>query len=123
MYRYATDPGLKRPNTEHVDSKGRAPVVKQVKAHSLCRGCEQLLANNGEDWMMRQVWNGRLNRFPLLERLDLAIELRPVWDALAFSCTGCGIDADKLAYFALSVICPPVAHRQECDLSTPVGQV
>ena len=111
MYRYATDPGSPRPNTEHVDSKGRAPVVRQVKGYLLCRDCEQLIARNGEDWMMRQVWNGRLKWFPLLERLNLAVELRPVDDALAFSSTACGIDADKLAYFALSVLWKGSVHR------------
>ncbi len=103
MYKYASDPGLPLPNTQVVSRKGRSPVVRQVTAHLLCSACEQRLSERGEDWMMRQVWNNQ-NRFPLLERLNLALEMRRTPDALIYSGSACGIDTERLGYFALSVL-------------------
>lgn len=102
MYKYASDPNEPNPVTMMVSRAGRAKVVKQVKKHLLCRKCDQSLSKNGEDWMMRQVWNR--NRFPLLDRLNVAVALRQGIDLQVYSGIATGIDTDKLAYFALSVL-------------------
>ncbi|MGH9343929.1 MAG: hypothetical protein ACRD19_09235 [Terriglobia bacterium] len=104
MYKYAVDPKTGKPNTVIVNKKGSFPVVKQVTGHLLCWDCEQRIRNKGEDWMMCHVWNGKTTRFPLLDTLNVAVPVRPFGDALLYSATACGIDADQLAYFALSVL-------------------
>jgi len=76
-------------------------MTKQVTGYLLCSECEERFSAHGEDWMMRQVWNGK--RFPLLDWLNVAVEKRRSADALIYSGTTVGIDTDKLAYFALSV--------------------
>lgn len=103
MYKYTRQPNAKNPATVVVDRRSRTPVIRQVRAHLFCWDCEQCLRKNGEDWMMRQIWNGR--RFPLLDRLNVAMELRRTADGvLIYSGSAAGIDTDKLAYFALSVL-------------------
>lgn len=72
MFKYTRDPNADNPNTIVVDRRTQSPVIKQVTAHLLCWNCEQRLRNCGEDWMMRQVWNGK--RFPLLDRLNVAVD-------------------------------------------------
>jgi hypothetical protein len=84
------------------DSQVPAPVVNQVRAHLLCSECECRFSRLGEDWVMRQVWNGK--QFPLLERLNVAVETRCTADMLIYSGSSIGIDTEKLAYFALSVL-------------------
>ena len=34
--------------------------------------CEELFNKNGENWMLKQVWNGK--RFPLRDRLNVALQ-------------------------------------------------
>jgi len=93
-------------------SQGSDPVVitakaarvssRQVIAHELCWDCEQLFRHNGEDWMARQVFQGK--EFPLLSRLQLAI---PEWEKhnhTAYSGSACGIDTEKLVYFGASAL-------------------
>jgi hypothetical protein len=103
MYKYATDPGSERPNTERVDRRGRRPVIRQVRAPLLCRECELRISEGGENWMMKQVWHGKTQRFPLLDLLTIAMEM-PGSKGTTFSGRDCGIDTDKLGYFALSVL-------------------
>ena len=52
--------------------------------------------------MMGQLWNGK--RFPLLDRLNVAIGMRRSEDAVVYSGSACGVNTEKLGYFALSVI-------------------
>ena len=103
MYKYATDAGSERPNTERVDKRGRRPVIRQVTAPLLCRECELRISERGENWMMKQVWHRKTQRFPLLDLLNLAMEM-PGSKGTTFSGRDCGIDTDKLGYFALSVL-------------------
>jgi hypothetical protein len=94
------------------NSQGSEPVMltakragissRQVTAHELCWDCEQLLRNNGEDWMSQQVFQGE--EFSLLDRLKVAM---PDWEKpehAAYSGDACGIDTAKLVYFGASVL-------------------
>jgi hypothetical protein len=85
-----------------VDRWGRARVGKHVTADLLCSDCENRISTNGENYVMRQVWNGK--EFPLLNRLNVALEVRKLDDVLVYSGSAAGIDTEKLAYFALSVL-------------------
>lgn len=93
-------------------SQGSAPVMltakrigvssRQVKAHELCWDCEQMLRDNGEDWMSQWVFDG--TDFPLLSRLKVAM---PDWERnnhTAYSGAACGIDTAKIVYFGASVL-------------------
>jgi hypothetical protein len=93
-------------------SQGSAPVMltakrvgvssRQVTANELCWDCEQLLRDNGEDWMAQQVFQG--DEFPLLNRLEFAV---PDWeqaDHIAYSGAACGVDTAKLVFFGASVL-------------------
>src|SRR4051794_14235586 len=73
MYRNASDHNRGQPNVEKVDKQGHRRVVRQVFAPLLCLKCEGRISKGGENWMMRQIWNGSTQRFPLLERLNLAL--------------------------------------------------
>jgi hypothetical protein len=84
---------------------------KQITDYVLCRDCEDLFNRNGENWMLKQVWNGR--RFPLGDRLRLALPLYPLKEALVFSGAAIGVDTDRLGYFALSVIWRAGVHQWE----------
>ncbi len=115
MYSYIRTSAQKDPNPVIVGRNVTATTSKQVSDYILCSDCEQLLNRNGESWMLRQVWNGK--RFPLLDRLRLAHQDYALPDALVFSGSAVGIDTDKLAYFALSVIWRAAVHRWD----TPFG--
>jgi hypothetical protein len=82
--------------------------VRDIKAALLCRDCEQRFNRNGENWVLKRMC--REGRFPLLERLKLAIPVRVEEDRLTFSGPAVGILTEKLAYFAISMLWRNVAY-------------
>src|SRR5579863_6657832 len=104
MYKYLRDPdeSKKNRNPTLVGRKITATTSKQVTDYVLCTDCEGLFNRNAENWMLQQVWNGE--RFPLGERLRLAIQHYTFQDFLAFSGRAMGINAEALGYFTLSVV-------------------
>lgn len=117
MYKYLRDPSEKNPNPVVVDRKAGATTSKQVKDFLLCAKCEDIFNRNGEKEMLKWVWNGK--SFPLGDRLSVALSLSPytICDTAAFSGTAIGIDTEKFAYFALSVIWRAAVHQW----NTPFG--
>jgi hypothetical protein len=117
MYKYVrdTDPTKKNRNPVLVTAKATTTTSKQVSDYVLCAGCEDLFNKNGENWMLKQVWNGK--RFPLGDRLRVALPLYTLENALAFSGAATGIETEKLGYFALSVIWRAAVHQW----ATPFG--
>jgi hypothetical protein len=82
----------------------------QLKDYLLCKKCEALFNKHGEAWIARRVWNGK--EFPLLDRLNVAMPIFPSSViAQAFSGADCGIDSEKLAYFALSILWRAAVHQ------------
>jgi hypothetical protein len=108
MYRYILDPTVRNDNPVAVERRFARTTSKQVADYLLCASCEDLFNKNGEHWILRQVWNGR--RFPLLDRLSVAVPHYSFPDVLAFSGTSVGVDTDKLGYFALSVLWRAAVH-------------
>lgn len=84
----------------------RKVVVKtdaQVKDFLLCKDCEQLFNKNGESWVLPRL-NDDAGNFPLLNLLRVAMPFEDAAKFQAYSCEAVGIDSEKLAYFALSVL-------------------
>jgi hypothetical protein len=84
-----------------------------VKAYLLCRGCETKFNRNGESEVLRWVAAKALSKdaFPLLEKLKTAPVLRHEADLVAYSGSVVGIDTDKFAYFALSILWRAAVHQ------------
>ena len=83
---------------------------EELKAHVLCRGCEDRLGV-GEDEVLRHVAPKLvLKGMPLNDRMRLAIprdndQSAPRFDARDFS-----IDTPKFAYFAVSIVWRRAVH-------------
>jgi hypothetical protein len=82
--------------------------VPDIRAPLLCRQCEQRLSRNGENWVLKRISKGE--RFPLLERLKLAIPITCDQGRLKFSGPRVGILTEKLAYFAVSMLWRSVVY-------------
>ncbi len=89
---------------------------KQGRDYVLCARCEKLLSRNGEDYAAKQMCDKGKN-FPLLEALKNAPALGFWPGASAYSALTVGIDTEKLAYFALSVLWRSAVH----DWPIPAG--
>jgi hypothetical protein len=74
---------------------------RQFWAHLLCSECEKRFNDGGEAYVMGQVHNGE--RFPLLERLNVAMPVQAAPGIALFSGRAMGVDTDRLAYFAMSI--------------------
>jgi len=80
----------------------------QLRDHLLCSSCEKLFDQRGEDYALRQM-NNR-GRFPLLDRLRVSPCLDFSLREGVYSGSALGIDTEKLAYFALSVVWRGAVH-------------
>jgi hypothetical protein len=110
LYAKTRDPKAKKPNPVLMTRSEAQRTQKQIKDYVLCSQCEQLFSRNGERYVMGQVDNGR-GRFPLLNRLNVAMAFRSTPKTAAFSGAAVGIDTEKLAYFALSVLWRGCVHQ------------
>lgn len=115
MYRYMRALSQKNPNPVVAGRKVTATTSRQITERLLCAECEDLLNKNGEREVLKWVWNGK--RFPLGERLAVAHPHYTFRDFQAFSGTAIGIDTEKLAYFALSMVWRTAIHQW----NTPFG--
>lgn len=109
----ARDPNLKNPNPVVVTAIVSKTISNQLWTHLLCSACEDRFNSNGErhvlSWLRpRGIANGE---FPLLDRLKLvpAIHSAPTFNVYAGD--GIGIDTEKFAYFALSILWRAAVHR------------
>jgi hypothetical protein len=115
MYRYLRDSSSRDPNPVVVGRDVTATTSKQITDYVLCAECEDLFNKHGESEVLRWVWNGK--RFPLGERLAVAHQHYTFSNFLAFSGTAIGVDTEKFAYFALSVLWRASVHEWQ----TPFG--
>jgi len=76
---------------------------RQIREYVLCTRCEDLFNKGGERYVTSLVWRLRQG-FPLLDKLQIALPIQREPDYRVFSGERVGIDTDKLAYFALSVV-------------------
>jgi len=82
--------------------------TRQIWAHLLCGGCEDILAKNES---YAHQWINRIDRFPLLERLSLAAPVRWTPNGTEFSGAAIGVSTDRLAHFALGVFWRASANK------------
>ncbi len=75
---------------------------RQMTHPVLCGARESRFSANGESYVVR--WLKKGNRFPLLDRLKLAIPLYTTGTNAAFVCQSVGIDGEKIGYFGLSIL-------------------
>jgi hypothetical protein len=75
---------------------------RQMWQHLLCWDCEQLISKGGEDYVSRLIQ--RREDFPLLDKLNLALHYAKEPNLVAYSGSAIGIDTEKLAYFAVSMV-------------------
>ena len=80
---------------------GTDPV--QLKHPLLCRACEQRFNNNGESEVLRWL-APKANTFPLHDTVKGKRAFETSDDLNAYRSGKVGIDADKFAYFALSIV-------------------
>lgn len=74
----------------------------QVAQYLLCAKCEGRFSGSGEDWFLRNCFDGQA--FPLRERLLSSTPIGSAPGFRAYAARGIpDLDADKLAYFGLSV--------------------
>jgi hypothetical protein len=99
--------------------------VPDIRAYLLCRDCEQRFSRNGESWVLKRIC--RDGRFPLLDRLKLAIPIGEENGRLRFSGPQVGVLTEKLAYFAVSMlwrsVALPWASHDQSRKSTYIGSL
>lgn len=115
VYNYARDPSRKNPNPWLLSRGAKATTSRQVVDRLLCTECEGLFNKKGEQEALKWICNGK--RFPLGERLAEAIPMHVFGGFRVFSGAALGVDARKLAYFAISVVWRAAVHRWD----TPFG--
>jgi hypothetical protein len=109
MYKYLRTASEKNPNPVVVGRTRAATTSKQVKDYLLCAKCEDLFNKNGENEILKWVWNSK--HFPLGDRLAVAVPLSLDPSVTpSFSGTSIGVDTEKFAYFALSLIWRAAVH-------------
>jgi hypothetical protein len=87
--------------------------AEQIKGYLLCRTCEAKFNCNGESEVLRWLAAKapRKNTFPLLDKLKGASTIYTAPDLMVYSGSVLGIDTDKFAYFALSVLWRAAVHQ------------
>jgi hypothetical protein len=85
-----------------ITSRITMAAPRDITANFLCRDCEQLFSRKGENWVLKRICKD--GRFPLLDRLRVAIPIGESDDSIAFSGPDVGFQTEKLAYFAVSMI-------------------
>ncbi len=100
------------------EDEGEDPIVmtpdvvlqtsQQVSDYVFCDKCEDRFNKGGEKYVTGLVW--RRSRFPLLDRIKLALHMKRERTHIVVSGERIGIDTDKVAYYALSVVWRAAVH-------------
>ena len=94
-----------------VTRKITMPTDVQMKAYLLCGKCEKRFNENGEDEVLRWLAPKSKKTFPLLDRLMVSRPRQNGQSFLGFSGPDVGVDSDKFAYFALSILWRAAVRR------------
>jgi hypothetical protein len=102
------NPGGSVSNPVLVTAKVTMSTSKQVRDYLLCRLCEQRLNRLGENYVLRQMQH--IGKFPLLDRLRVSPAIDFSIKEGIYAGAAVGLDIEKLAYFALSVVWRSAVH-------------
>jgi hypothetical protein len=97
MYKRLRDRNRKNSNPIVIDSNRTVRTSKQATDCVLCVECEDRFNRCGEAWLMASVGHGK--RFPLLNRLQVAVPMEKLSEAVTCSGIATSIDTDKLGLF------------------------
>ncbi len=109
LYKMMREPGSKVSNPIVISRATSVSTSKQIWAHLLCEECEHRFNIGGENYVMTQVY-GNI-RFPLLDRLRVALPFQEMPGLALYSGPAIGVNTRRLAYFALSVFWRASVHR------------
>jgi hypothetical protein len=109
VWRLLNEPGQKLRHPILITEKVALTTSRQIHDYVLCDICEQLLNINGEDCTISQMRGKRA--FPLLQRLHVALPMASVGTVSSYNGAAIGVETEKLAYFALSVVWRAGAHK------------
>lgn len=76
----------------------------EMTARALCSDCERRLDEGGESEVLAAIAPKLTKRFPLHERMQLAVPRDEFGGAARFAGYELGLDMDKFAYFAMSIV-------------------
>ena len=122
IYRILRDDNEKNPNPWLLTKDAAVQTSSQLKAHLLCRDCEQRLSKNGENWVLGNC-RRKDGRFPLAEILaarkpDIASAGNPT--RIYYAANIPEIKIGALAYFAASIFWRGSIHPWNQDEAIPV---
>lgn len=109
MYKYLRGGADANPNPVIIAPTVTSTTSTQIRDYVLCDDCEDRFNRSGEKWVLGQVWDG--TRFPLYERMQIAVPRYTLSESRAYSATDVGIDTGKLGYFFLSMLWRAATHE------------
>jgi len=119
IYKQFRDPELPNPNPLLTRKTIALQTSAQLSDYVLCRGCEDLLNKQGENWVVRNI--AHKDNFPLLEALQRG---KPVISgggvAVYAGAEIPQLNMDKLVYFALGIFWRASVHRWRLLGGNPV---
>jgi hypothetical protein len=106
LWRGARDRTLANPNPVVVTKRASMTTSKQLQQYLLCERCEARFDQNGERYALSWIRPTGIAKkeFPLLDRLNLALEYWSFPGVHVYSGKQIGIETEKFAYFALSIL-------------------
>ena len=102
VWRLLNEPGHKLRHPILMTEKVAVTTSRQIHDYVLCDDCEQRFNRMGEHYTIRQMRGKR--GFPLLHRLRSAQPVASAETVRLYHGAAIGVDTEKLAYFALSVV-------------------
>src|SRR5258708_5086234 len=110
-----------------VTERTSLPTLEQMKEYLLCRPCDNRFNDKGESEVVRWLAPKTRKRFPLLEKMKVALCRFSGPRFSGYSGTDIGVNTDHFAHFALSIlwragvrewIMPTGDRTRRIDLST-----
>jgi hypothetical protein len=102
IYRLLRESNSKNNNPVLISARVSMQKSYQMTQPLLCSACERRFSDNGESYVLPLL--KRRGKFPLLDRLKVAIPLYTTPQNAAFTCPSLGLDGEKIAYFGLSIL-------------------
>ena len=98
---------------------GTGHLERHIKDLLLCSGCEHLLDEGGESYVLSHIAAKVTDEFPLHRVLSLALPRESYPDVSRFSGDDLGVNLEKFAHFALGIVWRATIH----DWTMPDGTI